>query len=91
MLPISSISYQHIMIKVITIWAKLPTFSRRLELLSFSNLYYLEELLIFSNPQTRIYDWKLSQLESYQYWQLVTNILLIWYQQFGSSYQYIEK
>ena len=48
------VTYQYIMNKVLLIWTKLPTYLEILNLL-FSNLYYWEELLKFSNPQIRAF------------------------------------
>ena len=82
-LPILPVSYQYIVNKVPTIWAKLLTYSRILYLFSSSNLCYWKELLKFSNLQIRAFDWKWSQLKklptlpiNYQY--IINKIPTIW-------------
>ena len=53
-LPILTVSYQHIVNKVPTIWVKLSIYPIN-ELLSSSNLRYWEELLKLSNPQPKAF------------------------------------
>ena len=89
--PTLSVSYQHIVIKVPTNWAKLPTYLGILNLLTSWNPHFWRNYYSFKTHKQQLLVELKTNSNSYQYWQSVTNILWSRYQQFGPSYQHIQE
>ena len=89
--PTLSVSYQHIVINVLTNWAKLPTYTGTLNLLTSSNIYFWKNYYSSKTHKQQLFVEIKANSNSYQYWQSVTHILWSRYQQFGLSYQHIQE